>query len=198
MPSPAERTLPLPITHNIFAGTYAWTAPADRPAKPLVFSQEMMERFLASNYAQQTTLAAFLLAHPGAMAGGVLNQLHRRHIIPWDLIKSFTLKCAVTNFNQNLWQIIVENFRFFRVEATARDAGQLAHGVARAAAWTAVANSMCWVESNVFVGPSAGNVGVGLDQADEMSEQDRRDILVGPAWQRASTVFGSMTGMVAG
>jgi hypothetical protein len=53
---------------------------------------------------------------------------------------------------------------------------------------------MCWQSRNVFVGPSAGNVGVDLDQADDMSDNDRRDLLIGTPWQGSAHIHAIMTG----
>ncbi len=172
---------------------YAWTQQSPRPAKPQAFSQALLARFLESSYAQETSLAEFVRAHPNAMTHGVLNQLHRRHVISWDLIKRFVARCASANFDQNFTQLTRNIFQFFHVDPT--QAIALAAGQPKAAAWNQVANGMCWVDSNVFVGPSAGNVGVGIDQAEELTDAERRDLLAGAAWRGAAMVCAQMDGI---
>lgn len=176
--------------------TYAWVHASPRPAKPPFFSQRLLAGFLQSDFANTTTLAAFVRAHPNALNQGVLNQLHRRHVISWDLIKRFTARAASTNFNNDMVQLTRNVFQFFGVDPVA--ARRMAHGPMRAAAWGQLANDMCWVDSNIFVGPSAGNVGVGIDQGDELTEAERRDLLAGAAWQGAAIVYGQMVGLANG
>jgi hypothetical protein len=174
--------------------TYYWTHASPRPAKPQHFSQELVDRFLQTKYATTTTLANFIQAHPNALNNGVLNQLHRRHVISWDLIKRFTARAAAINFNnQEMRELLRNIFEFFVVRI--RVDPSMPHGPQRANAWTEVANHMCWVESNVFVGPSAGNVGVAIDQGDQLTDAERRDLLAGTVWRGAAIVQGQMEGV---
>jgi len=173
---------------------YAWTPGSPRPAKPPGFSENLAARFLDTTYARETTLADFIRAHPNALRYGVLNQLHRRHVISWDLIKRFTAKAAATDFNNDLAQLTQNIFLFFRVDPM--QAIHSPHGAFRATHWENIANAMCWVESNVFVGPSAGNVGIAIDQGDELTDAERRDLLAGAAWRGAGFVEGQMQGFV--
>lgn len=175
---------------------YIWSNPSPRPAKPQAFSRNLFDRFVESRYAQETTLAEFCLSHPNAGANGVLNQLHRRHVISWDLIKRFVAKSAATNPNKEMEALFREVFVFFNNGPAAYNAFRLPHGQNRATAWGQIANDMCWQDANVFVGPSAGNNGVALDQADELNDQERRDILMGAAWQTAGRINASMLGFV--
>lgn len=184
----------MPLQYN--NGNYVWSPATQRPAKPQFFSQALLNRFLESDYAQNTTLAEFLQAHPNAAGQGVLNQLHRRHVISWDLIKNFTARVAAVNWDHNYMNMTINIFQFFNVNPG--QAAAMAHGAPRAAAWGQIANSMCWTESNVFIGPSAGNQGVGIDQGDEMTDNERADILSGAAWRGAAIVNFQMEGIARG
>lgn len=176
--------------------TYAWAPHSPRPAKPQQFSRNLQLRFVESNFARTTTLAQFITAHPNAAANGVLNQLHRRHVISWNLIKRFIAQAAAINFNQHMIRVTQDVFTFFGVGPIATTAAGLIHGVARAQSWGRVAHQMCWVDNNVYVGPSAGNVGVGFDQGDELTASQRSDLLAGAAWRGAAHVHATMTGFV--
>jgi hypothetical protein len=176
---------------------YAWTHGSPRPAKPLTFTQVLVVRFLESSYARETSLADFLRAHPNALTTGVLNQLHRRHIIPWDLIKGFTAKAAATDFSRDLSNLLREVYTFFGV-TNAPTAEKSTHGHNRALQWETIANAMCWVDDNVFVGPSAGNYGVHLDLGDELTDGERTDLLRGAAWRSAERAYSVMHGFFQG
>ncbi len=187
----------MPLLYDQNTNTYSWDRNSQRPAKPQGFSDEMLRRFLETNYAQKTSLAEFLRQHPNAVNNGVLNQLHRRHIISWDMIKNFTASAAAINWvaangvqKENFEKI----FNFFHVNPT--NAVSAAVGVPRANQWQIIANQMCWVDNNVFIGPSAGNVGVDIDQVSEMNDSDRRDLLAGTPWQGADLIYAFMQGFI--
>lgn len=184
----------MPLQYN--NGNYAWSPATQRPAKPNGFSQALLNRFLESDYAQTTTLAEFLQAHPNAAGQGVLNQLHRRHVISWDLIKRFMAKAAATNWSKDMVNLTANVFQFFNVNPG--QAAGMQHGAVRAGAWGQLANTMCWQDGNVWVGPSAGNQGVGIDQGDELTDNERRELLAGAAWRGAAIVNAQMEGMVRG
>lgn len=186
----------MPLQYNVANGTYAWAAQTQRPAKPQGFSQQLLNRFLESDYANNTSLAAFVNSHPNAAAQGVLNQLHRRHVISWDLIKNFTAKAAGINWNQNFQGMTINIFQFFNVNPG--QAATMHHGQPRAGAWAQLANSMCWSDGNIFIGPSAGNQGVAIDQGDELTDNERADLLAGAAWRGAAMVNAQMEGIIRG
>lgn len=177
---------------------YVWGPVSPRPAKPHNFALDVIRPFLNTHYAQNTSIANFLIAHPNALTNGVLNQLHRRHIISWDLIKSFSAKAAHTNYSHQTKLTLEPVVAWFGIRDAYQVAVQLAHGAPRAVAFTNIANTMCWQVCNVFVGPSAGNVGVEIDQVGEMSDGDRRDLLIGTPWQGAANVYAVMSGFASG
>ncbi|MBL7998874.1 MAG: hypothetical protein JNL32_09585 [Candidatus Kapabacteria bacterium] len=176
--------------------SYSWVG-QNRPGKPAFFSQELLMRFLDTQYAQTTTLAAFLRAHPNALQQGVLNQLHRRHIIPWDLIKAFTLKCAVIGeFNREMVNLTRPVWEYFDVGLPHfRQAAEQAHGQQRATMWQKIAEHMCWTDNNVFVGPSAGNVGVALDDGSDLTPIERQQLFAGATYRSSAIVYGIMEGV---
>lgn len=185
------------IVYTAAPRNYAWGPASTRPAKPHNFALDVMRSFLNTHYAQSTSIANFLIAHPNAATNGVLNQLHRRHIISWDLIKSFAAKAALTDSSHQTSLTLEPVVAWFGAKDAYKAAAQMGHGAPRAAAFTSIANAMCWQACNVFVGPSAGNVGVDIDQADDMSDGDRRDLLVGTPWQGAANVHAIMTGFAS-
>jgi hypothetical protein len=91
----------------------------DRPAHPTTLSLELMHRFLESDYCRYTSLRDFLLLHQNALTTGVLNQLHRRHIISWAFIKKFLVKIANTQGTQSrfvagsLMTVVDDSIRYF-------------------------------------------------------------------------------------
>jgi hypothetical protein len=185
------------VPNNIGGFNYGWTD-GSRPGKPANFQRDLFQSFLDCNYCRNTTLRQFLQDHPNGMAHGILNQLHRRHIISWSSIKDFTLKCAQWNFNRQVWGVLEGVFTHFNAKNIALQASRLNHGPPRATAWKNVAVYMCWRPANVFVGPSGGNVGVELDVADDFPDDQRRDILAGAAFQNAPLWARSIAGFLNG
>jgi hypothetical protein len=173
---------------------YAWAVPSPRPAKPVNFSLEVLATFLETDYARNTTLANFLRANPNAAINGVLNQLHRRHIISWDTIKAFMAKAARTNHNHQTFTTVEPVAYWFNIIQEYRTAADTAHGFLRAAAFTNLANSVCWRIKNVWVGPSAGNIGVDIDVGNDLNDFERRDMLLGTPWRGADIIQGIMDG----
>ncbi|WP_148292712.1 hypothetical protein [Paracoccus aminophilus] len=166
---------------------YYWSGPG-RPARTDAFSARLVEGFLLSQYANHTSLATFIREHRFALEQGTLNQLHRRHIISWETIKSFALACARLNpdpSSREVYGLISQVFSHFGVEPLARNAQTKAHGAERASAWTAVANEMCWTDSNVFIGPSANNHGTEIDLAIGARTEEIAFFLAGTAWRSA-------------
>jgi hypothetical protein len=169
---------------------YEWALGSNRPAAPTDFSQTLFDRFISSHYAENTTLRTFLMERPNGWSEGVLNQLHRRHIISWDKIKKYTLCAAISSANRDLKSLQKSVFDYFNINPTL--AWNEPHGVIRAQYWTTVAEYMCWNVNNVFIGPSYGNVGTDLDLANGVDD----NLLLGTVWQGAITVFAQMDGFI--
>jgi len=73
---------------------YFRRTPLQRPARPNQISAELINRFIHSDYARQTTLADFVQAHRAFATQGTLMVLHRRHIVSWFFIQKFFAFCA--------------------------------------------------------------------------------------------------------
>ncbi|WP_425074364.1 hypothetical protein [Sagittula sp. S175] len=186
----------MPVTHT-GGSSYNWTGSTERPAKPAAFSRHLLDRFIETPFARETTLAQFLTHHPTALTTGVLNQLHRRHIVPWAKIRLFATWAAGYGFNRDDWSRTIEVFNYFGedVAFAARQAKDMQHGPGRAGAWTTVANTMCWKPGNVFVGMGAYNQGTDIDRCDELDDVGRRSLLMGTPWARAETIYGAIVGV---
>ena len=172
---------------------YAWTQQSPRPAKPQAFSQALLARFLESSYAQETSLAEFVRAHPQRNDPRRVESASSsaRDILGPD--QAIRGAMRQRQFRPELHPAHSEHLSVLSCGSDPGD--RVGSRSAKAAAWNQVANGMCWVDSNVFVGPSAGNVGVGIDQADELTDAERRDLLAGAAWRGAAMVCAQMDGI---
>lgn len=178
--------------------SYQWTG-TGRPSAPDNVKALLLDRFVTSDYAKRTTLAEFLNSHPNAFVGGVLNAMHRRHIISWASIKEYARAMATGGTKQiaaNGYNIAAH----FGLQGDPRlsEAVDEAHGPRRAQLWTDIALRICWLPQNVFVGPSDGNTGTAIDVGTGMSAENRDDILAGAPFKIANDIDAEMDGIIAG
>lgn len=186
--------------HISFQGgtSYQWDGDG-RPSAPGNVKALLLDRFVTSDYAKRTTLAEFLSSHPNALLGGVLNAMHRRHIISWASIKEFTRAMATGGTKQIAasGSSIIAHFGL-QGDPQLSEAVDQPHGSRRARLWTDIALRICWLPQNVFVGPSDGNTGTAIDVGTGMSAGDRDDILAGAPFKIANDIDAEMDGIIAG
>lgn len=171
----------------------------DRPAASEGFKSELYQRFMQSHYCNNTLLRDFMRENEHAWDTGVLNQLHRRHIVSWAFMKKFLVKIANTarpspfrhafvHQNPGLDESIHALLRFLHhdAEGAAEQAQALddtdAHGVENAqkrVAFERIARLICWSANNTWIGPSHGNVGEEIDVANERDVNVRNDLMGG-------------------
>lgn len=166
----------------------------DRAALPQNLARDLLQEFCKTPYAKTTTLAAFLATHPNAAQGGVMNALHRRHIVSWSKIRDFCCAGAQVLTSRETNNLAQQVFQAFGVNAQPAIATQ--HGQMRATAWTNLAKQMCWVPTNVFIGPSSGNHGTDLDTGAGMALGERQQLLAGTPWQSMIAIDATMDGFI--
>ena len=181
----------------------------DRPAKPVGFQREVFERFMDTNYCRITTLRAFLESHHHAWDNGVLNALHRRHIVSWDFMKKIVLTLAnhgpygrYEHFSDEMvtHEAINDLLQFLHPDAPAmaRQAQVLPNNPyqTKQLRFDNLAKLICWSSNNVFIGTAQGNVGTEIDLGED-DDATRRDLLQGTPHQGIASAYAVVLGWMS-
>ena len=190
----------------------------DRPTASDDFKSELYQRFMESHYCNNTLLRDFMRENAHAWDTGVLNQLHRRHIVSWAFMKRFLVKIANTarpsqfrhefvHQNPGLDDSIRALLRFLNHDAedAAEEAQALddtdAHGVENAqkrVAFERIARLICWSANNTWIGPSHGNTGEEIDVANERDVNVGLDLMGGTPFAGIARCYPIVQGWVDG
>lgn len=156
----------------------------DRPGWSLETQKLVMDDFLKSKYATTTSLADFLKAHSDCKTKGVLDSLHRRHIIPWASILNFLLYqglviCGDTDSNGMIDPEIEALLSSLGVAQTGLQSLGTHEAVLQYINNAAKTAYSCY--QNVFIGPGNYNTRLGaiFDKAADMDSVVRNYCLAG-------------------
>lgn len=168
---------------------------AQRPAWAVETKIELIQIFVETKFAKETTLADLLNSNPNITISGVLESLDRRHIVSWDHIKKYICYMAnhysgvIGGAQQSLFNVrsLLEALHVWEAVQSATNVRNN-QGYPQAVSFydkAAIQAFSCM--SNLWIGPSGPNrkLGKKLDfgQEDNFSANEVELLLKGTPWK---------------
>ena len=146
----------------------------------------LFKMFIQTDYAKDTSLAEFVSKHKKGFTDGILNQLHRRHIISFDCMKWMIVALAnAKSTNNPPHKDVLADIKAlgtqFGVSEKLTVLWNADDNSRKASDALEIIKTMCWHPCNIFIGPSDGNTGTDVDIGDDkgLSESEAADLLKG-------------------